>query len=350
MARRMVMGVNARELVDRVTRVCGAPAVLGRQIHMTMTEQKQKIVKYLHEARATEAGLVRVLQSQIAMAPRGSYRTALERHLGETRDHAHRIEERLDQLGHGGSRVQAGIGAAQTVFAQALAVGKLPVDLLRGSGAEEKTLKNAKDAASTEALEIATYTAIEQLARDAGDEETAKLAASIRADEQRMLDRVLAEIPKLTDAVAAGGPAEVKTIGAADKTRKAARKTTSAAKRAAGTARGAVAREQDLPIAGYDKLSAEEITGRLPQLSQDELAQVAGYERRKANRTTILSRIEVLSADEPWTGYDGQTVEEIRSALEKGDEATVRAVRDYERAHKQRAGVIEAAERELANA
>jgi ferritin-like metal-binding protein YciE len=255
-----------------------------------MTEQKQKIVKYLDEARATEAGLVRVLQSQIAMTPRGSYRTALERHLGETRDHAHRIEERLGQLGHEGSRLQAGIGTAQTVFAQALAVGKLPIDLLRGSGLEEKVLKNAKDAASTEALEIATYTAIEQLARDAGDEETAKLAASIRTEEQRMLDRVLAEIPKLTDAVAAGErSADVKTIGAADAARKAARRTTAAAKRAGGA--------------------------------------------------------------EPWPGYDEQTAAEVQAALsEDGGESRVKAVQAYEKAHKNRAGVIAAAERELSKA
>ena len=306
-----------------------------------MNEPTQKIVQYLDEAHATEAGLVRVLQSQIGMAPRGSYRTALERHLGETRDHARRIEERLDALGHGGSRIQAGIGAAQTVFAQALAVGKLPLDLLRGSDLEEKTLKNAKDAAATEALEIATYTAIERLARDIGDDETAKLAASIRAQEQRMLDRVLAEIPKLTDAVAGGErTAEVTKIGAADATRKAARKTTAAAKRAAP--------ERDLPIARYGKLTADEIVARLPELTQVELAQVETYERRNDNRTTVLSRIESLRASEPWAGYDEQTVDEIRDALGKADDATARAALDYERAHKRRAGVIEASERELA--
>ena len=63
-------------------------------------------------------------------------------------------------------------------------------------------LKNAKDAAATEALEIATYTALERLATSVGDDETARLAASIRKDEERMLEQILAEIPKLTDAVA----------------------------------------------------------------------------------------------------------------------------------------------------
>ena len=82
------------------------------------------------------------------------------------------------------------------MIAQALALGKTPIDLLRGSGGEEKVLKNAKDAAATEALEIATYTAIERLATGVGDDRTAKLAASIRADEQRMLDRILAPPPR----------------------------------------------------------------------------------------------------------------------------------------------------------
>ena len=135
-------------------------------------------------------------------------------------------------------------------------------------------MKNAKDACATEALEIATYTAIERLARSVGDDETAELAASIRADEEKMLERVMREIPKLTDAVVRadvkGKPSyDVTTTGAADTarefgqaTKEAARKTTAATKRSARQARkvpgvaraegqikGAVASEGDLAIA-----------------------------------------------------------------------------------------------------
>ena len=53
-----------------------------------MSRSEQKVVQYLNEAHASEVALVRVLQSQIAMTPRGTYRTALETHLGETRSHA----------------------------------------------------------------------------------------------------------------------------------------------------------------------------------------------------------------------------------------------------------------------
>lgn len=337
-----------------------------------MSQPNQKILRYLNEAHASESGLVRALQSQIAMTPRGSYRSALEKHLRETRDHAERLRARMRELGDGGGVLQAGIGIAETVAAQALALGKTPIDLLRGSGGEEKVLKNAKDAAASEALEIATYTAIEQLARSLGDEETARLAVSIRAEEQRMLDKVLREIPKLTDAVVRAdvrgdGSYEIATTGAADATRAAGRtaratakkggakarrtaRKAPGAKRAEGVAKGAVAREQDLPIARYSRLNADEIVARLPELTQVELGIVDVYERRHDNRATVLARISTLRTREPWPGYDELTVDELRSALADADERRARAARDYERAHKNRASVITATERELAKA
>jgi len=341
-----------------------------------MSQPNQKILQYLQEAHASEVGLVRVLQSQIAMTPRGSYRSGLETHLRETRSHAERLRDRMRELGRGFNPLQAGIGLAETVAAQALALGKTPIDLLRGSGGEEKVLKNAKDAAATEALEIATYTAIEQLARSVGDETTAQLASSIRSDEERMLERILREIPKLTEAVVRAdvegvGSYDLSTTGAADTTRAAGRKTAVAAKRgganarrstarqarrvpgaarAEGVAKGAVAREEDLPIARYRSLTADVIASRLPELSQVDLGKVEAYERAHDNRRSVLDRIGTLRTSEPWSGYDGLNVDEIRSALAGADDRRARAVREYERTHKNRAGVIAATERELANA
>jgi ferritin-like metal-binding protein YciE len=171
-----------------------------------MNQAQQKIVQYLNEAHGMERALVRVLQSQIAMAPRGSYRNSLQSHLQETYDHAERVKRRLSEMGDGNNPLQVGIGLVQSAVGQALALGKAPVDLVRGSGRNEKVLKNAKDACATEALEIATYTAIEHLAEAVGDRATAALAASIRVDEQRMLDRLIGELPRLTDAVLAEIP------------------------------------------------------------------------------------------------------------------------------------------------
>jgi ferritin-like metal-binding protein YciE len=329
-----------------------------------MSRSEQKIVQYLTEAHGHEMALVRVLQSQIAMTPRGSYRTALESHLGETRDHAERVAARADALGRRSDPLTALADLAETVLAQSLALGKTPFDLMRGSGGEEKVLKNAKDACATEALEIATYTAIAQLARSVGDKETEKLAVSIRADEEKMLERIMRELPKLTAAVVGADVKDdpsydVTKTGAAD----AARKTGAKAKRstrqarkvpgvaqAEGQVKGAVASQSDLAIGGYDKLTAEEIVSKLSELSQIELAKVDSYERRHANRTTVLERVSTLRGDEPWPGYDELSVAELQTALGKADDDRVKAVRTYERAHKARTGVLKATERELASA
>jgi ferritin-like metal-binding protein YciE len=340
-----------------------------------MNSSQKKVVQYLNEARATEDALVRVLQSQIAMTPDGSYRSALEKHLDETQGHAKKVADRLDALGRDSNPILAVVGFWEDLLGQALAFSKTPLDLLRGSGGEEKVLKNAKDACATEALEIATYTAIERLARAVGDDETADLAQRILADEERMLERIMREIPKLTNAVVraevkgqpsydittTGAGEAVKEAGAATET--AVRKTTNAAKRTArqarklpgvaqveGQVKGAVAGADDLAIARYDSLTADEITAKLPTLSQIDLAKIDSYERKNQNRTTILSRITTLRGNEPWPGYDELTAPEVQAVLAEGDDDRVKDVISYERAHKDRAGVRTAAERELTNA
>jgi ferritin-like metal-binding protein YciE len=339
------------------------------------TSAETKIVQYLNEAHAMEAGLVRVLQEQIAMTPHGRYCAALETHLRETRDHAERIAKRRGELNGGGDVIAAIVGSAHDAVGQALALAKAPLDLLRGSGGEEKVLKNAKDACATEALEIATYIALEALARSVGDTRTADLAASIRGDEEQMLERIERELPALAKAVVRaqvdGKPSyDLSETGAADTIREAAEETKQTARRAAGSAKratrqarrvpgvakaegaakGAVASAQDLPIAGYDSLTAEEINDRLRELSQIDLAKVDAYERKNVGRRTVQERIASLRADEPWPGYDDMTAQEIVARLRDADDELAATVRDYERAHKDRATVLRAARRELAHA
>ena len=87
------------------------------------------------------------------------------------------------------------------MFGKALAFAQGPLDALRGTSENEKLLKNAKDEYVEEAAEIAAYTAIETLAAEVGDTETAKLARTIRRDEERMAAFLLKQIPTLTKAV-----------------------------------------------------------------------------------------------------------------------------------------------------
>src|SRR4051812_46433823 len=161
------------------------------------------VEQILNEAHATEQALITTLQAHLAMTPPGPHRELLDRHLTETRRHARAVAERLDELGASGGAVAAGTGLARTLVGQALALSKGPLDLLRGGSVEEKLLKNARDDCATEALEIATYDALEALAEASGDSETAELARAHRADEERMLADLRALIPALTEATVA---------------------------------------------------------------------------------------------------------------------------------------------------
>lgn len=137
------------------------------------------------------------------------------------------------------------------------------------------------------------------------------------------------------------------TKRATKRTASATRKAAAAAPRkAAATAKAAV----EAPIAGYDDLTAGEVVERLPGLSQEQLAAVDRYERAHEDRSTVLDRVDALSGDEPWQGYDAQSVPDIRAALRDADDATVARVHEYERRHKGRAGVLDASQRTAAHA
>jgi ferritin-like metal-binding protein YciE len=312
---------------------------------MSHERRAEKVVQYLNEAEASERALVRVLQSQIAMTPRGSYRSALETHLDETRRHGDRVATRLQALDQGGDPLGAFVGVIETAFGQALALTKTPFDLLRGSGGEEKVLKNAKDACASEALEIATYTAIERLAQRVGDDETARLAASIRAEEERMLARVLRAIPRLTDAVVGAevegdSSYDVRTTGAADAGREVGRaartKTTRTAARAKRTrarrarcrvslgsrarSRAPSRRKGDLPIARYDKLTADEITRQAPGVLADRSGQDRRVRAQEPEPHHDPQPRDALRGDEPWAGYDELTAAEVIAVLSEGDD------------------------------
>ena len=140
------------------------------------------------------------------------------------------------------------------------------------------------------------------------------------------------------------------TAGATRSTARTAKRTT---RRAAGTARRATkAATQAVtpatptaPIAGYDNLTAEEIVAKLPEQPQTALAQIATYEAAKDNRSTVLQRVAALTGPEPAPGYDELTAEEAQKLLTNGSADLAATVRDYERRHKDRASVVEAAVR-----
>jgi ferritin-like metal-binding protein YciE len=228
------------------------------------------VERHLAEAHATETALITTLQAHIAMTADGSYRQLLERHLSETRRHAATLERRLGSSDGGFDPLAVAVGLVETVVGQALALGKGPIDALRGGSRQEKMLKNAKDECATEALEIATYDALEVVARAAGDDETVAIARRHRAEEERMLAALREEIPRLAQAVAGTRPA--------------------APVPAAANGHAAPAD----PIPGYATLNAGQVIARLPRLAPEQLREIAERERAGRARSTVLARIAVL--------------------------------------------------------
>jgi rubrerythrin len=107
-------------------------------------------------------------------------------------------------------------------------MAKGPLHAVRGTSDPEKMLKNAKPEYSEEAEEIATYTAIEELANMVGDKETATLAKEIRREEERMATFLQKLIPKLADAVAKTEiPSEFRQNGGRRRRRTTSRRATS---------------------------------------------------------------------------------------------------------------------------
>jgi ferritin-like metal-binding protein YciE len=170
-----------------------------------MTKRDAKLIQYLNEAYANERRLEIALQAHIAMTPRTDYKQRLREHLKETKAHARGVERRIKQLGGeadtvtvpGPGAVASGARAAQAAVQRAVAVAQGPLHAVRGTGQQERMLKNARTEYQDEAKEIATYGAIEALANAVGDKETAKLARDVQREERRMADFLDALIGEL---------------------------------------------------------------------------------------------------------------------------------------------------------
>ena len=169
-----------------------------------------KLVQYLNEAYGLEKRLETALAAHLAMTTRVPYKKRLRQHLSETKRHGRDVKKRVKQLGGVASTVDAPgptpvTDAAQAVLSgaqKATALAQGPLHALRGTGEQEKQLKNAKTEYASEAEEIATYAAIETLAGVLGDKDTQQLARTIGRDEQRMHSYLAKEIVLLTKAVA----------------------------------------------------------------------------------------------------------------------------------------------------
>jgi ferritin-like metal-binding protein YciE len=159
------------------------------------TAREAKLSQYLIEAYGKEKELEVALEAHIGMTTRAPYKKRLKDHLKETKQHSRLLERRIKKVN---GDAAATIAKAASQANKLVATAKGPLHALRGNSDTEKMLKNAKTEYFNEHEEIANYTAIEVLAGQLGDEDTAKVARQIRRDEERMAKFLEKQIPILT--------------------------------------------------------------------------------------------------------------------------------------------------------
>jgi hypothetical protein len=242
--------------------------------------------------------------------------------------------------------------------------GRRPTD-------ERRLLQNAEEEYAVTARALVACRAGESIAEQVHDQATADLLSSLRRQDEELLETLEDSVARQARAVAARSnghrtpqagsdlaDAAAHTVRAAvDRLREAAR---SGGRRTRGAARGvvrempyatrmaegvqgAVTREQDLPIHGFSQLSVTDIQQHLRTLSQTELTVIEGYERTHANRPGVLKAIEQLRGSEPWAGYDHMDPEQITAQLHDVPSSVAEQVLEYERGHRRREMVINAA-------
>ena len=248
-----------------------------------------KLIQYLNEAYGTERRLEVALQAHLGLASRTTYKKRLRDHLAETKRHGREVSRRIKQLGGSAETIDlpgpdAFGGVAQRAVAgaqRAVAMAQGPMHALRGTGDEEKQLKNAKTEYASEAEEIATYQAIIAVAQSVGDQDTVKLARSILRDEERMLGFLEKEIPRMAGAVVvAEVPRGQRVTKAKGRRRGASAKQSSS--RTSSARSGKTASKRSTSRAGASKRS----TARRSSSKRSP----AGASKRSGSRATASKR------------------------------------------------------------
>ena len=236
-------------------------------------QRDAKLIQYLQEAYGNEQELELALQADLLLTPKGSYQKRLKQHLKETKAHAKALQRRIKQLGGGGTTVQKIVG-------KATAAAIAPLHAVRGSGEQEKLLKNAKDQYNAEQVEISTYLALETFATRVNDAETAKIARDIRRDEERMAKFLLGQVKQLASAVAVAevpasqrrAPKKAKRSSAKPSTAKPAAKKSTKSKSSAkkSAAKKSSARKSSAKKSSAKKSSARKSTATKPRKAKAE--------------------------------------------------------------------------------
>jgi hypothetical protein len=348
-----------------------------------MTVTTDALIPALEDVRQAHVAVADLFRAEMTVTPVGRHRQTLERHVAEVHDHIAGIDDHVRDLRPRGM-LQDTTDIARGLTKGAARVVALPLDVgaliaagilrARPHASERQLLKNAEAEYAATARALAACRAGQTIAALAQDEEAEDLLASLRRQDEQLLQTLEYSVDEQARALAAAAAADrAKGDGGLAGTAVQAVRTAvdrlfeaaqsggqQTARTAAGAARempdatrmaeevqGAVTREEDLPVPGYGQLTVREITQRLRSLSQSDLTVVEGYERAHANRTGVLDSIEDLRGNQPWPDYDAMSPGQIHHRLRTVEPLLAREVLGYENKHRQRPDVIAAAQHRI---
>jgi ferritin-like metal-binding protein YciE len=152
-------------------------------------DPREDLVKYLADAHAIEAQAIQLLERATKIGGDDELRAAYREHLAETREQQRLVEARLQAVG----------GSPNKLKDAAMRLGALNWGVFFASHPDTPG-KLAAFAYAFEHLEIAGYELLRRVATRAHDEETARLAITIAAQERAAAARIAASWDRAVDA------------------------------------------------------------------------------------------------------------------------------------------------------
>ena len=145
---------------------------------MPTNDPQTQLVKYLTDVHSIEEQ-ARIQMERAPKLVEGAFAEAFQRHLGETESQEQRVRARLEAHDASPSKLKDLAGSAGG-FGMVLFARSQP----------DTAGKLAMHAFSYEHMEVAAYELLGIAAREAGDEETAAMAATIADEEREMAGRI----------------------------------------------------------------------------------------------------------------------------------------------------------------
>src|SRR3954469_12250292 len=146
---------------------------------MPADDLQEQLVKYLTDAHSIEVQALVQMKAAPKLAGSEQLARMYEEHEQETEEHKRLVEERLGALGASTAKLKDVVGGATAV----------PFVLFAKSQPDTPG-KLATHALSYEHMELAAYELLLRVAERAGDAETARVASTIRDQEQAMAARI----------------------------------------------------------------------------------------------------------------------------------------------------------------